>query len=72
MNKLLEYFETDWEAMTRADWTGLIIVLVLALLMVALYIWIFKPSNRDKFEQYRDFVNHDDDVKREVGHGQTK
>ncbi|EAU53380.1 CcoQ/FixQ family Cbb3-type cytochrome c oxidase assembly chaperone [Mariprofundus ferrooxydans] len=72
MNKLLEYFETDWEAMTRADWTGLIIVLVLTLLMVALYVWIFKPSNRDKFEQYRDFVNSDEDVKREVGHGQTK
>jgi len=72
VNKLLEYFETDWEAMTRADWTGLIIVLVLTLLMVALYVWIFKPSNRDKFEQYRDFVNSDEDVKREVGHGQTK
>ncbi|PIW48272.1 MAG: CcoQ/FixQ family Cbb3-type cytochrome c oxidase assembly chaperone [Zetaproteobacteria bacterium CG12_big_fil_rev_8_21_14_0_65_54_13] len=72
MNSLSEYLHTDWEAMTRADWTGLIIVLVLTALMVVLYTWIFRPSNREKFEQYRDFVNDDEDVKREVGHGQTK
>ena len=73
MNRLVEYFETDWEAMTRADWTGLIIVLVLSALMIGLYVWVFKPANRNKFEQYRDFVNRDDiENKREVGHGQTR
>ncbi|TLS68547.1 CcoQ/FixQ family Cbb3-type cytochrome c oxidase assembly chaperone [Mariprofundus erugo] len=74
MNSLREYFFTDWQAMTRADWVGLVIVLVLSVLMFALYVWIFRPGNRDRFEQYRDFVNdnHDEDMKREVGHGQTK
>ncbi|MDX8405408.1 MAG: cbb3-type cytochrome c oxidase subunit 3 [Mariprofundus sp.] len=73
MNSLREYFTTDWEAMTRADWSGLIIVLVLTALMVGLYAWVFKPSNRERFEQYRDFVNDDnEDEQREVGHGQTK
>jgi len=73
VNRLVEYFETDWEAMTRADWTGLIIVLVLSALMIGLYVWVFKPANRNKFEQYRDFVNRDDiENKREVGHGQTR
>jgi len=78
VNSIYEFFATDWEAMTHADWTGLIIVLTLAALMVALYVWVFKPANRDRFEQYRDFVNDDvmennsEDMKREVGHGQTK
>ena len=78
MNSLNEFFSTDWEAMTHADWTGLIIVLVLTVLMIGLYVWIFKPANRDHFEQYRDFVNDDfidnnsEDMKREAGHGQTK
>lgn len=78
MNSIYEFFSTDWEAMTHADWTGLIIVLALTALMIALYAWIFKPANRDHFEQYRDFVNDDfmdnnsEDMKREVGHGQTK
>jgi len=78
VNSIHEFFSTDWEAMTHADWTGLIIVLVLTVLMIGLYVWVFKPANRDHFEQYRDFVNDDsidknsEDMKREVGHGQTK
>jgi hypothetical protein len=44
--------------------------------MAGLYIWIFNPKNRDKFEQHRDFVNedneHHEDAHREVGHGQAK
>ena len=78
MNSLSEFFSTDWEAMTHADWTGLIIVLVLTALMIGLYVWVFKPANRDRFEQYRDFVNDDlmdnnsEEMKREVGHGQTR
>lgn len=73
MNDLYEFFRTDWDAMTRADWSGLVIVLVLTVLMAGLYFWVFNPKNRDQFEQYRDFVNSDDeDMKREVEHGQTK
>ncbi|MDQ6986861.1 MAG: CcoQ/FixQ family Cbb3-type cytochrome c oxidase assembly chaperone [Mariprofundaceae bacterium] len=74
---LRDFFHTDWQAMTHVDWTGLLIVLVLAALMIGLYIWIFRPSNKDKFEQYRDFVNEDinedkEHTKREVEHGQTR
>lgn len=73
MNSLIEFFSTDWEAMTHNDWTGLIIVSVLTVLMIGLYTWVFKPSNRDHFEQHRDFVisNHKE-IDREVGHGQTR
>ena len=76
MSSLREYFSTDWAAMTHADWSGLIIVLVLTALMIGLYIWIFNPKNRDKFEQHCDFVNedieHNKDIGREVEHGQAK
>ncbi|RLL52839.1 cbb3-type cytochrome c oxidase subunit 3 [Mariprofundus sp. EBB-1] len=75
MNSLIEFFSTDWDAMTHADWTGMVIVLILSALMIGLYTWVFKPSNRDHFEQYRDFVIHNDnneEMKRETGHGQTK
>jgi cytochrome c oxidase cbb3-type subunit 4 len=73
VNSLREFFSTDWEAMTHADWTGMIIALVHTALKIGLYVWIFKPANRDHFEQYRDFVNdNDEDLDREVGHGQTK
>ncbi len=85
MNNLTSFFSTDWEAMTHADWTGLIIVIVLTALMIGLYTWVFKPSNRDHFEQHRDFVNdpdfindhniannHNQDMNREAGHGQAK
>ncbi|OIO71388.1 MAG: CcoQ/FixQ family Cbb3-type cytochrome c oxidase assembly chaperone [Zetaproteobacteria bacterium CG_4_9_14_3_um_filter_49_83] len=59
--------------MTRADWTGLAIVLVLTVLMIALYAWVFRPSNKQKFEQYRDFVNDEqEEERREVEHGQTR
>jgi len=69
VNKIEEFLRTDWEAMTRTDWTGLVIVLVLTALMVGLYVWVFRPKNRDSFEQYRDFVNKDDELEREVKHG---
>jgi cbb3-type cytochrome oxidase subunit 3 len=71
VNNILEFFRTDWAAMTGSDWTGLVIVIILFALMAGLYFWIFKPSNKADFEQYRDFVN-DDDEDREVGHGQTR
>jgi cytochrome c oxidase cbb3-type subunit IV len=69
---LKSYFQTDWELMTNADWAGLVIVLVLTAVMVGLYIWVFKPGNKDKFEQYRDFVNKDDETSGGAGHGQAQ
>jgi len=66
-----DLFSTDWSAMTTTDWTGLTILLVVAGLMFAAYFTILKPANRDKFEQHRDFVNHEDDMEldREDKHG---
>jgi cytochrome c oxidase cbb3-type subunit 4 len=67
-----DYFQTDWAALTRADWAGLVIVVLLAMVMIGLYVWVFKPDNKNKFEQYRDFVNKDDEMSGEAGHGQAQ
>ncbi len=70
-----EFFHTEWEAMTRVDWIGLVIVITLTVLMIGLYVWVFRPANKEKLEQYRDFVNRvdaDEKIGREVDHGQTR
>ncbi|MCP4043585.1 MAG: cbb3-type cytochrome c oxidase subunit 3, partial [Gammaproteobacteria bacterium] len=53
MNSLMNYFHTDWEAMTTADWFGMIITVVVFLLMAGLYIYLPLPTNRDKLEAHR-------------------
>ncbi|MDX8410031.1 MAG: CcoQ/FixQ family Cbb3-type cytochrome c oxidase assembly chaperone [Mariprofundales bacterium] len=73
MSSLQDFFTTNWSAMTSMDWVGLTMVLILTLLMIGLYVWVFRPANRDGFEQYRDFVNEiDENEMREVGHGQER
>jgi len=69
---LREYFHTDWAAMTHADWFGLVVVIALTMLMVGLYFWVLSPSNKERFEQYRNFVNQDDEMNGRIGHGQAK
>ena len=65
MNSLFEsiknYFYTDWSAMTLHDWLGLGITIVVFLVMIALYVYIFHPSNREKLEQQR-YIPLDDDA----------
>lgn len=53
MNKLEGYFHTEWSAMTVHDWIGLIITVAVFLLMVGLYVWVFHPKNKGKFESQR-------------------
>ncbi|MGE5155743.1 MAG: cbb3-type cytochrome c oxidase subunit 3 [Bdellovibrio bacteriovorus] len=50
MNSLVEYFHTDWEAMTTNDWIGLTITVVVFLLMIVAYFQVFRPKNRDRLE----------------------
>lgn len=70
----MEFLGINWSAMTTTDWVGLITLLVIAALMAAAYFITLKPGNRNKFEQHRDFVNHEDDMEldREVKDGHTK
>ena len=60
MNSLIDYFHTDWEAMTTSDWVGTILTVVIFLLMVGLYVIVLRPKNRDKLEQQK-YIPMDDD-----------
>ncbi len=68
-----EYFHTDWAAMTDTDWFGLVAVITLSILMLALYIYVFNPKNKDKLESHRGFVLKDNSTDEEDdNHGRKK
>lgn len=57
---MLDYFETDWAAMTPSDWVGTILTVVIFILMVIAYFQVFRPKNRDSLEQ-RKHIPFDED-----------
>lgn len=60
MDKLKEYFHTDWNAMTVQDWIGLGVTVVVFVAMVVIFIYIFHPANREKLEKHRDIPVDED------------
>jgi len=56
----MEYFHTDWQAMTTTDWVGTVLTVVIFLLMVGLYFYVLRPKNRDKFESKK-YIPLDDE-----------
>ena len=46
MSSLIDYFHTDWEAMTTNDWIGTIVTVVVFFLMLGLYIYVLIPKNK--------------------------
>ena len=60
MNSIKEYFQTDWAAMTLHDWLGLGITIVVFFMMIAIYVYIFHPANKERFESQR-FIPLDED-----------
>lgn len=61
MSSLLEYFETDWAAMTFNDWIGLFITVVIFLLMIGLYFQVLRPSNKEDLEARKHIPLDDED-----------
>ena len=53
MNAIKEHFNTDWSAMSFNDWFGLVITIVVFVLMIALYVYVLHPSNKEKLEAQR-------------------
>ena len=69
MSSLLEYFHTDWEAMTANDWIGMILTVVVFLLMVVVYIYVLHPKNREKLEAQRHIPMEEDRIQAEKQDG---
>jgi cytochrome c oxidase cbb3-type subunit 4 len=63
VNKLAEYFHTDWGAMTTNDWIGTILTVVIFVAMVVAYFQVFRPKNRDRLESKK-YIPFDDDNER--------
>jgi cytochrome c oxidase cbb3-type subunit 4 len=57
---MLDYFQTDWEAMTPTDWVGTILTVVIFILMVIAYFQVFRPKNRDELESRKNIPFEDD------------
>jgi cytochrome c oxidase cbb3-type subunit 4 len=71
VNSLAEHFETDWQAMTAADWVGTILTVVIFVLMVVAYFQVFRPKNRDKLESRKHIpfdVDNEDIGDKDGGH----
>lgn len=60
MNSLIDYFSTDWAAMTTNDWVGTILTVVVFLLMVGLYAYVLRPKHRERLEANK-FIPMDDE-----------
>ena len=50
---MLEYFHTDWAAMTLSDWIGTIVTVGIFFLMIWAYVYTFHPKNKEKLEAQR-------------------
>ena len=51
----------DAQAMTTNDWLGVFFLLVAALGMVATYVMVFRPSNKERFESQAAMALDDED-----------
>jgi len=51
----------DTEAMTVNDWLGVFFTVAVFIGMVYVYVMVFRPANRDKFEAQRGMALDDED-----------
>jgi len=58
---LLDYFQTDWAAMTTSDWIGTIVTVGIFFLMIWAYVYVFHPKNKEKLEAQRHLPLDDED-----------
>lgn len=61
MIKLLDYLGMDVAIMTVNDWLGVFFSVAVFVGMVYVYIMVFRPANKDKFESQRGMALDDED-----------
>lgn len=60
MTRLMEYLHTDWEAMSRNDWIGVVLTVLAFVAMVAVYMLVFNPRNKEAFNSQGDMALRDE------------
>lgn len=61
MTRLLGYLGMDTEVMTVNDWLGVFFTVAVFIGMVYVYVMVFRPANKDKFEAQRGMALDDED-----------
>ena len=61
MTNLLGYLGMDVAAMTTNDWIGVFFTLFSFIGMAAVYVMVFRPSNKDMFESQRSMALDDEE-----------
>ena len=56
MTKLMEYFHTDWAALSRNDWIGVVTTILVFVAMIVVYVMVFNPKNREAFNSQGDMA----------------
>lgn len=67
MTKLLDYLHTDWVSMTSNDWQGVFFTVAAFVAMIAAYVMVFNPKNKDAFEAQSDMVLRDEGDNNNLG-----
>ena len=60
MTKLLGYMGMDVAAMSVNDWIGVFFSLVASIGMVAVYVMVFRPANKEMFQSQRSMALDDE------------
>lgn len=61
MIKLMEYLGMDVASMTTNDWLGVFFSVIVFIGMAYVYVMVFHPANKDKFESQRSMALDDED-----------
>ncbi len=60
MTKLMDYLHTDWAAMSRNDWLGVVFTVLVFVAMVVIYVLVFNPRNKETLNSYGDMALRDE------------
>jgi len=60
VTKLIEYFHTDWAAMSSNDWQGVFFTIAAFVAMIVVYVMVFNPKNKDTFDAQSDMALRED------------
>ncbi len=67
MTRLMDYLHTDWAAMSRNDWLGVFFTVLAFVAMVAVYMLVFNPKNKEALNSQGDLVLRDEDENNYLG-----
>ena len=57
----MEYLHTDWAAMSINDWLGVAFTILAFVAMIAVYVLVFNPKNKEALNSQADMVLRDED-----------